>query len=194
MKELLVYVYDTCVITEVSLLTWWVAEEEDFVVRTISETLDPIKTTEGFIINPEIKIEDVNDTDDIVGLVFPGGYDISLSEPLGEFVRILFMQKKILGAICAGPTFLGYAGVLKDKKFITTRAPEDFKELGVPDPFNWNNKQSNEVRVVRDKNIITATGAAFTDFADIVFEALGLYRGEEDRKTILDDFTPQWKY
>ncbi len=194
MKELLVYVYDTCVITEVSLLTWWVSEEENYKVTTISESSELVKTVEGFILKPEKKIEDINSIDDVIGLVFPGGYEISLSDSLGELVRKLHKKKKILGGICAGPTFLGYAGILKDKKYITTRRPEDFKTSGDPDPFDWAKMQSNSVRVVRDGNIVTAIGAAFTEFADVIFDALGMYYGEDDRKAIIGDFNPQWKF
>jgi putative intracellular protease/amidase len=194
MKELFVYVYDTCVVTEVSLLTWWVNSEDDYNVRTISETLDPVKTLEGIILKPETKIEDITSTQNIVGLVFPGGINISLSVSLGALITKLNKEEKILGAICAGPTFLAYAGALKDKNYTTTRTAERFKELGVPDPFDWDNKHPESVRVIRDENIVTATGVAYTDFADVMFDALGLYRGEDDRKSILGDFSPQWKF
>ena len=155
MKELLVYVYDTCVVTEVSLLTWWVNSEDEYNVRTISETLDPVKTLEGIILKPETKIEDIKSTENVVGLVFPGGINISLSESLGDLVNKLHKENKILGAICAGPTFLAYAGVLKDKTYTTTRTEERFKELKIPDPFDWDSKQPESIRVVRDENIIT---------------------------------------
>jgi putative intracellular protease/amidase len=194
MKELLVYVYDTCVVTEVSLLMWWVNSEDEYTVRTISEDLKPVKSLEGFILKPETKIEDIKSTDNIVGLVFPGGISISLSESLGALINKLYEKEKILGAICAGPTFLAYAGVLKDKIYTTTRTADRFKELEVLDPFDWDNKQPEDIRVVRDGNIVTATGIAYADFADAIFDALGLYRGDDDRKTILSDFTPQWKY
>lgn len=194
MKELLVYVYETCVVTEVSLLTWWVNSEDEYNVRTISETIDPVKTTDGFIIKPESTIGEIKSTENIAGLVIPGGFDISLSESLGALIRKLHQEGKILGAICAGPTFLAYAGVLKDIIYTTTRTPERFKELGISDPFDWDNKKPESIRVVRDGSIITATGAAYSDFADTMFDALGLYRGVDDRKTILDDFSPQWKY
>ncbi len=193
MKELLVYVYDTCVVAEISLLTWWVNSEDEYNVKTISETLNPVKTTDGFILKPEITIDEIKTTDNIVGLVIPGGFEISLSESFGALIKKLHIEGKILGAICAGPTFLAYAGVLKDVIYTTTRSPERFKELGVPDPFDWDNKKPESVRVVRDGTIITATGAAYSDFADVMFDALGLYRGADDRKTILDDFSPQWK-
>ncbi|TFG21085.1 MAG: hypothetical protein EU530_01230 [Promethearchaeota archaeon] len=194
MKELLVYVYDTCVVTEVSLLTWWVNSEDEFNIRTISETLDPVKTTDGFILKPEATIDEIKITENVAGLVIPGGYDISLSESLGALITKLHQEGKILGAICAGPTFLAYAGVLKDVIYTTTRSPERFKELGLPDPFDWDSKKPESIRVVRDSNIITATGAAFADFADVMFDALGLYRGDDDRKSILSDFSPHWKY
>ena len=194
MKELLVYVYDTCVVTEVSLLTWWVNSEDEYNVRTISETLDPVKTTDGFMLKPETTIDEIKSTENIVGLVIPGGFDISLSESLRTLITKLHQEGKILGAICAGPTFLAYAGVLKDVIYTTTRTPERFKELGIPDPFDWDNKKPESVRVVRDDSIITATGAAYADFADAMFGALGLYRGDDDRKTLLNDFSPQWKF
>lgn len=194
MKELLVYVYNTCVVTEVSLLTWWVNSEEDYKVRTINETVEPVNTLEGFILKPESKIEDIKTTENIIGLVFPGGINISLSESLGALITKLHQEGKILGAICAGATFLAYAGVLKDKVYTTTRTEERFKELRVPDPFDWDNKQPENARIVRDENIITATGVAYADFADAMFDALKLYRGEDDRKSILSGFSPQWKY
>jgi putative intracellular protease/amidase len=194
MKELLVYVYETCAVTEVSLLTWWVNSEEDYNVRTINETLDPVKSLEGIQLKPESKISEITSTKNVAGLVIPGGYDITLSDEFNALINRVHKENKIIGAICAGPTFLAYSGILVGRAYTTTRTPERFIELKIPDPFDWTKKHSEKERVIRDGNIITATGAAYTDFSDVMFNSLGLYRGEEDRKSLLSDFTPQWKY
>ncbi len=192
MKELLVYLYDTCVITEISLLAWWVNSEEEYKITTLAESRGEKLSLEGISTSPEKLVSDINidNMDNIAGIVFPGGKEITPSQETIALIRAIKSQNKLLGAICAGPTFLAMAGVLKDSRYTTTRTPEFFKDQKIPDPFPWENKQ--DVRVIRDGNVVTSTGAAFMEFADECLGFLGLYSDTDDRKSFINDFIPQW--
>ncbi len=86
-------------------------------------------------------------------------------------------MNKLVSAICFAPQFLGRAGILTDYKFTTSCSEEKIKNLGVENPFNWNNYINK--RTVVDRNVITAQGFAFVDFAIEVCTYLNIYEDKE---------------
>ncbi len=77
------------------------------------------------------------------------------------------VKRKLLAAICgSGTVFLAKAGILKNVEYTTpvTSWTQRYVEIfGENDPFPRENFVWN--RVVRCKNVITAQGIAFIDFA-----------------------------
>lgn len=99
-----------------------------------------------------------------------------------QLIKKLDEEGKLLSAICAGPRFLAKAGILDKVKYTTsikkwTQLQKDnFKE---DDPFPREN--FIEERVVRDQNVITATGIAFIDFAVEICDWFNLFNNEQDK-------------
>lgn len=118
------------------------------------------------------------DIDDYDGLIIPGGPEYIAEEKNPHFleiVRYFFSSKKLVAAICAGPTILGHLGLLKGRKYTCfTSMNEDFKG------------EFCDVPVVVDKNLITARSAASTiDFAfAIINNTLGKEAEEKVKKSI----------
>lgn len=86
-------------------------------------------------------------------------------------------QDKLLAAICFATQFLGRAGILDKYQYTTSCLIEKIKQLGCEDPFNWNNYINQ--RTVIDRNVITAQGHAFVDFAVEVCKYLNVFVKEK---------------
>ena len=95
----------------------------------------------------------------------------------------------MLAAICAGPQYLAKANVLNDKKYTTTLTDEYMKAQGIDDFFP--RETFVKEKVVRDKNIITAVGNAFVDFAIEIadyFEVFSQPDSNYDKDTIANHY------
>ena len=80
MKELLVYLYDNCAISDVSIITLFVNDEKNFRIKTFAESSAPISTIDGFQIIPDLDIAHIESYENYIGLLLPGGKIESLSE------------------------------------------------------------------------------------------------------------------
>jgi len=120
------------------------------------------------------------DTYDFV--VIPGGKYVSQTVNQDVNIKTLvtqfYQRNKLVAAICAGPRFLGQAGLLDGKNFTAYTGSEKDMPKGhyLPDK-----------KAVKDGNIITARGAgAVYEFAyEIVAYLLDVARAEELLKNIL---------
>lgn len=90
-----------------------------------------------------------------------------------EWACKVIRNNKLVAAICFGPQFLGRAGILKDFKFTTSCSINKIRQLGLKDPFVRENYELK--RVVIDRNLITAQGYAFIDFAIVVCDYLEVF-------------------
>ena len=94
-------------------------------------------------------------------IVIPGGKYVSqiVDQDVNiKHIATQFYQKnKLVAAICAGPRFLGQAGILDGKSFTAYKGSEIDMPKGLYQPHK---------KAVRDQNIITARGAgAIYEFA-----------------------------
>jgi len=55
-----------------------------------------------------------------LGLIFPGGIEITVPSALRDLILEFDRKHILLGAICAGPTFLALAGILPRYKYTTS--------------------------------------------------------------------------
>lgn len=192
MQELLIYLYDTCCLSEVSIIGWFLNHGEQLKVSSFALQKTEIVTLEGWHITPDYSIDDLDVNQDYLGLIFPGGVDIFLDPKLKELILDFDAKKKLIGAICAGPTHLALAGLLTKYKYTTSLNPEHFEENRIEDPFPWDNFQST--RAFQDSHIITSTGVALAEFTDLVFNYLGQFENPKERKEFQGMFTPNWNY
>lgn len=82
----------------------------------------------------------------------------------------------MVAAICFAPQFLGRAGLLTEYKYTTSCSEEKIKQLGCGDPFYREN--FIQQRCVVDRNMITAQGYAFVDFAEAVCDYLNVFKSD----------------
>ena len=194
MKELLVYLYDNCAISDVSIITLFVNEEKNLRITTFAENSAPISTIDGFQIIPDLDIAHIESYENYIGLILPGGKIDSLSEPLEKIILHFEKAQKTIGAFCAGPIFLALAGILTDHHYTTSLSPERFQNENKVDPFPRDNYV--DCKYVVDGNLITAKGVAILEFADQFINALGLFADEGSKgytqKKFRSAYSPKW--
>lgn len=148
----------------------------DVVTVTFENTLD-IKTAFGLQVKADYFGHEVHlDAYDFV--VIPGGrYVADVVDNdihIKELVKYFDQHQKLVAAICAGPRFLGQAGLLNGRQFTAYTG----SEIDMPKGF-----YHPELKAVKDKNIITARGAgAVYEFS---YEITSYLLGEEKAKALL---------
>ena len=127
-----------------------------------------IKCIEGYSVDVDLSIEDIN-INDVNSLIITGG-DISSvnNEKVHNLIISLANRDVTISAICAGVDVLDGAGVLRGVK----------------------STHSVDADIVIDKNIITAHANFYVDFAIEVAKKLDLFEDEKDLKETIDF----WKY
>ena len=161
----------------------------DFLKRAGVETIivgvgsDVICGAHNIKVCADILLEDVTLSDDLQGIILPGGMpgaeNLNNSQGVQEAIDYCIDNKKIVGAICAAPFILGRKGILKGKN--ATCFPGFESEL-----TGANLLQSG---VVTDGKIVTARGAGVAwEFGAAI---CSLLTGEEKSAEILKGI--QWK-
>ena len=85
------------------------------------------KSKEGYPAKEELSIEKA-ELRDFSGVVIPGGYAPDMlrrSEGVNEFVRSLYLEGKLVAAICHGGWVLASAGILKNREATSFFAIKD---------------------------------------------------------------------
>jgi len=188
MKKVLCFIYDDFADFEIVLACMPLYHSEDYSIEFIAYEDSPIKSWGGFTIIPDKKVSEVSETNDIEGIIFPGGNGRIVKPELTKLVNQLNEEKKLLAAICAGPEFLAKMGLLNGVKYTTSEPPEIYEENNEIDPFPRDT--FIEKRVVQDGNIITAQGYAFIDFALEIWDWLDLYEKDSEKEEDKKRFTP----
>jgi len=188
MKEVLCFIYDGFADFETTLTCSALNEDENYKITYIAYEKTPVYSSGGLKINPDKKVSEIESIKSIEGLIIPGGGTRIFKPELGNLIKRLNEDKKLLAAICAGPEFLAKSCVLNGKKYTTTRQPQSYEEENLEDPFPRDSYV--DTRVIRDGNIITAKGYAFTDFALKVWDWYDLYENEKEKEQLKKDFTP----
>lgn len=128
-----------------------------------------ITTAFGLTFQPDACLDQVT-TADFDVLIVPGGKYVQMiiedDVRIQETVRAFDREHKLIASICAGPRFLGRAGVLDGKRFTAFPGSEKDIPAGTYLPM---------VKAITDGNTITARGAgAVYEFAhQIVTYLLG---------------------
>jgi len=177
--KVLCYIYEGMADFEITLLLHRLRNTGMKEIITISEGTDKIIAQSGMAYLPELTIDGIKSLDDIEALIIPGGPINQQQNAILDLVRQMISSRRLVAAICFGPQFLGRAGVLDNYRFTTSCSAEKIKSLGCADPFNWDNYL--EQRVVADRNLITAQGYAFVDFACAVADYMGIFADDKQR-------------
>ncbi len=172
------YVYDGMADFEITLLMHRLKNTGKRQCVYISEDTKPIQAQSGLTFVPDQTIASV-DMSEIEALIIPGGPINNTQNSICNLVTRLAEKGTLVAAICFAPQFLGRAGILNQYTYTTSCSEDKIKQLQVEDPFN--REQYRHQRVVIDRNVITAQGFAFVDFAMAVCNYLGIYEGNEER-------------
>lgn len=171
MKKLALMVYPNFSMHEIASICAFFRWEYDCETIVFSSSLEEVNSEEGIWVKPNKTFEEFRE-EEYHCLILPGCSDFKV--PLYNYKIKEFLQRFkdncefVIGAICAGPIFLAQAGLLDDKKFTCSL----FIEMIEWFPFI---KEENVLYqpIVEDKNIITAVGFAFNEFAIAVAKKLG---------------------
>ncbi|MBN2300736.1 MAG: DJ-1/PfpI family protein [Acholeplasmataceae bacterium] len=112
-------------------------------------------------------------------LIIPGGAYVAKivdkDVQIKEMAKLFDKQDKLVAAICAGPRFLGQAGLLNGVSFTAYAGSEKDMPKGIYLP---------SYKAIRDHNIITARGAgAIYEFVNEIIKYL---LGEEKAQAVLN--------
>ena len=149
---------------------------QQFDVKTVSLTKEPIKSIGGFTMLPDYGLDDV--PEEFAGLILIGGNSWRKEESkwVMELVDKAIGKEVVLGAICDATVFLGKNGLFNNIPH-TSNHLEDLKETAGD---NYTNEAGYlHQQAVRSGNIISANGSAFLEFGKNVLEALNAAPQEE---------------
>lgn len=136
---------------------------------------EDVVSCEGFVIKPNVKIEDL-DIKDLDILIIPGGEveNIYNNEALNLLLKKFNGNNKIIAAICSAPVHLAKAGVLKGRKFTMDKPTLlEYRSDFVNCTFVNDN-------LVNDGNIITAKPCGYVDFAIEIGKTVNAFENMED--------------
>lgn len=169
-----ILIYDTCAQFEVVLAAMILREKGNVV--TYGLEMRDMEAYEGFRLRPHHLLEDLR-PEDVDIFIIPGGKPAVLARNklLGDKLRELNSSGKPLAAICGGPVHLGFAGVLKGKRY-TTPVSEEWSEA-------FEGATYVDEDVVEDGNIITAWPNAYADFALALGRRMGSFANSDEERS-----------
>ncbi len=113
--------------------------------------IDPVRCSRGVLITPDVALDDVEGTFDVV--VLPGGAEgaqrLATSARVGELLKQQESSGRWVGAICAAPIALESHGVFQGRNLTSHPSVRGLVE-------GWG--QYSEHSVVADGNLITSRG------------------------------------
>ena len=131
---------------------------------------DQVTGSHGICLVPDIFYIDV-DPDDYDCLVLPGGQpgssNLKANVQVIETIKRYNRENKLIAAICAAPTVLAEAGVLKNRK--VTSFPDEKETFSASD--------YQESRVVKDGMIVTSRGVGTA--IEFVLELIKIIKDEK---------------
>jgi 4-methyl-5(b-hydroxyethyl)-thiazole monophosphate biosynthesis len=149
----------------------------DVVTITYENTLD-IETAFGLSVKADFFAHDIH-LDHYDFVVIPGGkyvaHVVDQDIHIKELVKYFHKKQKCVAAICAGPRFLGQAGILDGIHFTAYTGSEKDAPKGFYHP---------DKKAMTDQHIITARGAGAV--YEFVFDIVKYFQGEEKAQALLN--------
>ena len=188
MKKIAVVLYPHFSLQEItcltSCLTIWFEQTLDF----LGSSIQPYESEDGFQVLPTKRLSDVKPSsyDCIIlpGIMnpLPALYD----DGLISFLQQAQTTNTLFAAISSAPLLLAKAGLLNDVNYTAGI----FMQMADQFPF-INRKNFIHQPIVEDKNIITAIGFAFREFAQRVMGRLGFETSESFMMPVTRDYTEE---
>jgi putative intracellular protease/amidase len=139
-------------------------------VVTVGETGEPVTTTGGVRILPDMTLADLRPSDSAM-LVLPGGatWDAGGNVAFVDAARAFLDAGVPVAAICGATSGLAAGGLLDDRPH-TSNAPEYLAAVDYGGAAHYRSEPA-----VADGDLITASGVHPVEFARAVFDRLDLY-------------------
>lgn len=188
MKKIGVLIYSFFSLQEITTLTsclkLWFNQEIDY----LGSENKIYKSEDGFQVTPTILLKDAK-IDDYQCLILPGIMNplpALYDEKLIQFLSQLKDQNILIASISSSPLLLAKAGILNDTKFTSGFF------MQMLDVFKFINKENFiHQPVMKDKNVVTAIGFAFREFAECVLKELGFDVGESFMYPVTESYTEE---
>lgn len=175
MAKVLFYIYPGFTEFEITVAMTVLAHHCEVV--TVGPDLAPVTGEGGLRCLPHLAVDQVN-ADDYAGLIVPGAEDafhLNDAAALHGLLRQMDAVGKPVAAVCSGPLALLRAGVLANRPYTVAYTPEQRAFLQFPA------HSFRDENVVRDGNLLTATGHGYAEFGVAVGDLFGIYRDAEHR-------------
>lgn len=179
MSKVLCYIYEGMADFEITLLLHRLKNTGKKEIVAISENMAVIEAQSGLHYTPDRLISQITDVSEYEALIIPGGPVNNTRNEICPLIKEMIDADRVVAAICFAPQYLGRAGILQDYLFTTSCSEKKIQQLGCEDPFYRPNER--DVRCLRDRNVITAKGFAFIDFAMEVCEVLEIFESSQQR-------------
>ena len=190
MGKIAVFLFDNMTDYEITFLTHLLRVDAGKEVVTLSYEEKLIASASGMLYKAEKLVNEVT-ADELDGLILCGGWFGEVRGELVALIQQLNAQKKLLAGICgAGTYFLAVSGVLNQVSYttpITCWTDKHVQVFGQTDPFPRENYVQE--RVVTDKNIVTALGTAFLDFAVAICDWFNLFESSHEKDSFIKLYT-----
>lgn len=188
MKKVAVIIYPYFSLQEITTLTSCLKIWFDIDIDYLGSEIKIYKSEEGFQVTPTKTFNDAN-LDDYNCVILPGIINplpALYDNKLINFLSRLKNRNIIIASISSSPILLAKAGILSEVKFTAGLY------MQMVDIFKFINKENFIHKpVVKDKNIITAIGFAFREFAKLVLDELGLEVGESFMYPVTKEYTEE---
>lgn len=186
MKKVAVIIYPHFSLQEITTLTSSLKIWFDVDIDYLGSEIKIYKSEEGFQVTPSKTFNNSN-LNDYNCVVLPGIFNplpALYDDNLINFLSRLKNKNILIASISSSPILLAKSGILSDIKFTAGFF------MQMLDTFKFINKENFIHKpVVKDKNVITAIGFAFREFAQLVLNELGLEVGESFMYPITKEYT-----
>lgn len=124
---------------------------------------EPVVSIGGLAVSPDVDVKEAQELDfDTLILIGGNAWKRTKSEALDDFVRKAAAGGKTIAGICNAAAYLGTIGLLND----VHHTANDLEELKEWAGYAYTNETGfQRKQAVSDKNIITANGTAYLEFA-----------------------------
>lgn len=171
MKKVLCIIYPNFSLYEITALTSTLALSFDITIDYVASENSMVVSEDGLSCQPTKTLDQIR-IEDYSCVILPGMVNIGPAlqdEKLISFLKGLDEQDVLIAAISSAPLLLAKAGLLNDTKF-TGGIWQNFLDY-----FEFLPRENFQPKVlVQDKQIITAIGFAYQEFARKVIFGLGL--------------------
>jgi putative intracellular protease/amidase len=181
MGKVLCFVYESMADFETTFACYMLARHGEKEIINIGYENKPVKAASKIHYMTDMTVAEAINLEDVEALIIPGGFERVCKEELKMLIQQLYNNKKLICAICAGPEFLARAGILENHSYTTTLDENEFKKLGVEDPFP--RKNYLEEKVVIHENIITAKGYSFIDFGIAIMDHFNIFEDAAEKES-----------